>query len=338
MFRSLKKSLLFATIFLALVGCSQMPRPTIVLKPSPSEVALQQLNAKQQKDIEALDKRIKELSETFKVNFDANISLGSASVMSVYDTMLADSDKDQFDLAEMAGLEVAIKALPAPTLKDYRMTSETQRKLLSQQAEEIAKGKKEIEAQKKAADESKEAQRKAEEERDQIEADKITATNAFRTEKERLNGEIIKEKDAKTIEAELRVKEAADKKELQALIVKILMVVGVVAGIAAIVLKSPTAGLASAGAIGLAISVSFLPLWGLVVGLVGVFALIAGPIFYQYHEKNQALKNVVGATQEYKDANPEAFKSGLAQNLQEWNKDSKTAKVIDKTLKELNLK
>lgn len=332
------KGILIAALML-FAGCEHIPTPTFTLKPSKSEIALQELNAKQDDKIKELDEKIANFEKDYKFNFDANISLGSASVLSVYDTMLADPDKDQFDLAEIKGQEVAIKALPEPTLEDYRKTTETQRKLLSKQAEEIAKGKKEIEAQKQRAEESKLAQKKALEEKATIEKQKKDAEVEFNKKKEELNNQIVKEKNEKIAETEARVKEEQDKKDLQKLIVKILMIFGVIAAVAAVVIKSPTAGFASAGAIALAISVSFLPMWALIVGLVLVFAMLALPIIIKYFEKHRALKNVVGATQDYKVQNPEAYKNGLKKNLEEWHEgDKKSVNTVEKTLKELNLK
>lgn len=339
MLRFLKKALFVATFAVMVAGCSQLPTPTLVIKPSKAEQALIAANAEHEKNIKDLNAKIAELSKNFQTSFDANISLGSASVLSVYDTMLADPDKDKFDLAEMKGLEVAIKALPEPTLADYRKTTETQRKLLSDQAKEIEQGKAEIEAQKKIADDNKAAQKKALEEKAAIEAAKAASEEAFSKEKDKLQEDIKNEKNAKIAEQSKNLEDEKAKKELQMLVVKILMGVGIVAGIAAFFLKSPTAGIAAAACIALAISVSFLPTWALICGLVCVFGLLLFPFIHGYIQKKKALEHVVGATQDYKNDHPDEFKAGIANNLNEWNKEhADVAKTIDKTLKDIRLK
>lgn len=331
--------MLFISCLLAVAGCGHFPTPVISIKPSAAEMELKQALQERDAKVAELEKKITDLDKLFKDKFDANISLGAASVWSVYDTMLADPDKDKYDNAEIAGIEVAIKALPQPTLSDYKKTSETQRKLLSEQAEEIARGKAEIEAQKKLTEESKKEQEKILAEKARIEEQKIAAAKDFENKKRELDNKILLEQKEKTAEAQERLRQEQENKDLKALIVKILMVVGVIAGILAAVTKTVTPAICSAAAIGLAIAVSFLPLYMIVIGLVVIFSLIAFSIFLKFKESHQALKNVVGATQEFKNENKELFKNGLAKNLDEWNSSNpKTVKVIDNTLKELNLK
>lgn len=331
------KTLLF--IFLSFFcGCSYIPFE-VVHKKSETEVKLQTIISEQEIKISELNKKMTAAESEFKKNFDANVSLGTASVWSSYDTLLSEPTKSKYDLAAIDGLNVAISALPEPSIKDYKSTSETQRKLLSEQAVLIEQGKKEIEQYKNSAEESKQAQAQLQTQISNLNSEKSQIQTSFEQEKEKLTSEIIKQKNDKLVASEEAIKAAQEKKDLQMLVVRILMVFGVIAGIVAALAKNKTIALASAAAIILAISVSFIPTYILVLLLVGVFGIAGFGLFNEYKEHKTALKNVVGATQEFKTSNEEVFKEGLAKNLQEWNKeDPKVVATIDKTLKDLNLK
>jgi len=333
----------FAMLF---ASCNHMPRPVIKMKPSPSEVALAELNTKQAEDMKKLQIQLIEAADKFKREFDANVSLAAASVMSVYDTMLADPTKDKYDVAEMAGLEVAKKALPEPSLADYRKTTETQRKLLSELAQEVENGKKEIEVQKAQADASKIAQEKALAEKAALEAKKIEDEKTFQAEKDLLNEKIKQEKEQSIADAQeaARQEKLKGRKELEKYVVTILMIVGVIAGIISFIVKgpmqmfAPAPAVASAGAIGLAIAVSFLPTWAIIGGLAIVFGLIITAVIMEWKQEKDGNDVMVGAIHEEKTENPEKFKTGLGAKLDDWNKDKPKVKArVTKKVKALNL-
>ncbi len=342
----LKYSIAFATLAMLFAGCAHMPRVVLKTEPSKSEVALAELNAKQVEDIKKLNIQIIQTAEQFKREFDANVSLAAASVMSVYDTMLADPVKDKYDAAEMAGLEVAKTALPEPTLADYRKTTETQRKLLSELAKEVQDGKVEIEKQKAEAEASKAAQEKALAEKAALEAKKIEDEKTFIVEKEMLNDKIKAEKDASIAQAQeaVRLEKEKGRKDLEKWVVRALMIMGVLAAILSYVVKgpmqlfAPAPAIASAGCIGLAIAISFLPTWAIFSGLAVVFGLITFAIVREWKEEKDGNDIMVGAIHEEKAENPTKFKTGLGAKLDDWNKDKPKFKArVDKKVKALNL-
>lgn len=338
-------AIMFATA-MGIAGCNHMPKFAVKVEPSKSEIALQQLNTKQAEDLKKLQIQLIEAADKYKREFDANVSLAAASVMSVYDTMLADPVKDKYDDAEMKGLEVAKTALPEPTLADYRKTTETQRLLLSELAQKVEDGKKEIEAQKEQAKASKVAQEKALADKAALEAKKIEDEKTFQAEKDLLNEKIKAEKEQAIADAAeaARQQKLAGRKELEKWVVGALMIIGVLAGIASFLIKGPTqvvnpsAAAASAAAIGLAIGVTFLPTWAIGLGLAVVFSLIITAVIMEWKAEKDTADVAVGAIQEEKAENPEQFKKSLAAKLDDWNKDKPKVKArVSKKVKALNL-
>lgn len=346
MVRTLRKYFLAVFVALSFAACQHMPLPTITIKPSAAETQLAELVKKQDADNKVLNQKIADAEATFKSKFDANISLGTASVMASLDTLNADPAKSEFTLAAIPALEVAVAALPQPTLADYKKTAETQRKLLSKQASEIEAGKKEIEAQKGDAKASKDAQAKALADKAAVEKEKGDAEITYNAEKDRLSKLAIQQtNDAAQLRAEqdaAKLATSESRKNLEKWVVTILMIVGVIAGIIAAVVKGPTqlvnpmAALASAACIGLAIGVSFLPMSYLIGALAILFGLILFVVISEWRKQKSIGSALAGAQAEYITANPT---STLAAHVEEWTgKDTKVAKLIDDTQKQLNVK
>lgn len=360
MFRSIKKSLFVGLLALSLAGCGSYPLPHVVIPPTKAEQQLTELNkqheakiAELQTEKDAFTKKIADLEQTFKFKFESNLSLGSANLMAGYDTLLADPAKTKYALAALPAFEVAIAAFPPPTLKDYQSALSTQRKLLSDQANEIAKGKEEIAAAKAQATQTKADLEKIKSDKEAIEKQKADIEKAklaeaeqFGKETTRLSGEITKEsKEAAELRAAQdadKLKKAQDRKDLEKWVVTILMIVGVVAGIIAFVVKGPTqllnpmAALASAASIGLAIGISFLPLAWLIAALAALFGLIVTVVILEWKKEKATANGLAGAQAEYIEANPT---SNLASHVEEWvGKDTKISKLIEDKVKQLNVK
>lgn len=338
------------------VACSHVPIPSVVIKPSAAEIALQELVTKEKAKRVELEEKLKNAETVFKQNFDANLSLGAASVMAGLDTLIADPSKTKFTTAAIPAFEVAVQALPPPSLTDYKKTVETQRKLLSDQQKEIEAGKKEIEEQKGLAVASKEAQKKAQEEKAAIQAEQTKAAQEASAEKSRLSAQLAEQKNEtirasetaralEAAEAARKVKDAEDKKDLQRLLIYILMGAGAIAGVLAYFLKSPgslfnpTLGFVAGSAIALAIAISFIPGWiiavvsGLVV-LVGIYGFIR-----PYIDFKDVAHVAVGGIQEHKaEITKATFKKTIGKKLKSWTGgDPKLESKIDKVTKDLNL-
>ncbi len=361
MFSKFKKYAAILAISLSLVGCMHLPSIGLDIKPSKAEQALVVLNKAQEvknKELEdknrELDEKIKSAEATFKSNFDSNISLGTASVMAGFETLVADPVKSKFTIAAIPAFEVAIKAFPQPTFEDYKKTIATQHKLLSDQASEIEAGKAEITAQKGEALAAKEAQKKAlddkanlEKEKAIVEKEKVDAKAAFENEKQRLTDLAFKEKtDAIAAEKTKADKDAAERKDKQQrLLLYILMAVGVISGVLSVVIKgpgqlfNPIFAMVSGAAIGLAVALTFLPIVyvGSALGVLFLAGIVA--FIIEFKKYRDIAKVTVGATQDHRNVDPAAFKEGIGTNLKEWTGgNAKLESNIDKLAKDLNVK
>lgn len=282
----------------------------------------------------------------WKVISEQNFSIGTSNVWASLNTLYAEPNKTKYTFAAIEGLKLAKKALPTPKAEDYEKALSSQQDLISDLADEIARGKKKIAEQEKAIDEANKEQAKLQEEKKKVETEKTNLENAHNVKVFELKDEALKEKNTALLQKQKEIdeKDAKDKSELQKLIVKILMVVGVVAGIVAFVVKgpgqliNPLAAIASASAIGLAVGVSFLPTWMLIVALSVVFMLVIGTILYEVKRYRDIAKVGVGAIQERKNENPDEHKN-LAPILKSWTGGNQTLeKNIDKLAEELNTK
>ncbi len=346
MHRSIKKFMLMAALALSLAGCQHLPRVGLTVQPSASEVKLIEINKEHEKKQEELKKKIEELSKSFQTKFDSNLSLASANVYAALDTLEADPFKTKYTLAAIPALEVAKAAIPQPTVKDLQEANSSQRKMLSEQATEIAKGKAELEVKKQEALASKEAQEKILAEKSAIEKAKSEEAVAHTKTVIELKDSAIKEKNelAAAKQKEIDDAKAADKKELQSLIVKILMGFGILAAIIAFVIKGPAqlfnpfAAVLSAASIGLALAIAMLPTWAWVAGIGLLFAGIIFTILYEVKRYRDIAKVSVGAIQERKNVDPEGHKD-LAAHLKDWTGGNvKLEQNIDNLAKELNQK
>ncbi len=360
MFASIKKYLFICLLGLSLAGCASYPLPRIVIPPTKAEQQLTELNKQHEIKNAELEKKnadyakqITDLEASFKVKFESNLSLGAANLMAAYDTLMADPVKDKYFQAALPALDVAITAFPKPTIQDYQVSLATQRKLLSDQATEIAKGKEEIANAKAQATQTKAdldkitADKKiVEQEKAEIAAAKSAEAESFGKETTRLAGEVSKETRAA---AELRaeqdaqkIKNAESRKGLEKIVVIILMIVGIGAGVISFTMKGPLqlfnpgAAIVSAACIGLAITISFLPLAWLIAALAFVFAIIVTVVILEWKKEKTTANGLAGAQAEYLEANPA---STLASHIEEWvGKGSSTAKLIEDKVKELNVK
>jgi hypothetical protein len=349
------KSILIGSLLL-LAACQHMPMPTLVIKPSPAEIALQELATKETAKNKELQAKIDNAELTFKQKYEANVSLGAASVMAGLDTLNAEPNKTKYTLAAIPALEVAVTALPQPSLEDYKKTSETQRKLLSELASEVQKGKEEIAAQKGEALAAKEAQRKALEEKARIEKEKSDFAATVASEKEKLNNENIKFKNDALIASEnaralqaaeetRKLAEANSKKDMQQKLIYIFMGFGLLAAVASYLVKSPGAlfnpllGMVAAASVGLAIALSFVPTW-VIATISGVLVVGAGvALFLSFKDFKDVAEVAVGGVQEHKNEDPQGFKAGVAKKLDEWSAHNpKIRDQIDKLAKQLNVK
>lgn len=360
MHHTFKKLFLSGLLALTVAGCSHIPLPHITIPPTKAETELieanklhEAKNAELQAKNDAFTQQIAGMEASFKVKYDSNLSLGTANVMAGYDTLIADPNKNKYTLAAIPALEVATAALPTPTVKDYQSALSTQRKLLSDQATELAKGKEEIANAKTQATETKAALDKITADKAQVEKEKTALAAAklaeaenFGKETTRLAGQITTEsKAAAELRAEqdaAKLKKAEERKDLEKLVVTILMIIGVVAGIIAYVFKSPlqlfnpTAAIASAAAIGLAIAISFLPLGWLIGGVCAIIAMVVAAVIIELRKEKATSSGLAGATAEYLEKNP---LSDLGQHIEEWvGKGTKTAKLIEDKIKDLNVK
>ncbi len=358
--RSLKKYLNIAVLAICMAGCAHLPLPMVTLKPSKAEQELTELNKQYEvknaafaAQNEDFAKKMKSFESEFKLKFDSNLSLGSANLLAGYDTLLADPVKSKYALAAMPAFEVAIAAFPQPTVKDYQSALSTQHKLLSEQASEIAKGKEEIEAAKAQAVKTKADldkiaadKAKIEQEKEDLVKAKLAEAEKFGKETTRLSAEVTKESTAAAnliaSEAAQKIKDAESRKSLEKWVVTILMIVGVIAGIVAFVIKgpmqvlNPMAALASAACIGLAVGISFLPLPYIIAGLAVIFGLIITVVILEWKKEKGTANGLAGAQAEYMEAHPT---SSLASHVEEWvGKDTKTAKLIEDKVKQLNVK
>jgi len=326
-------------------GCNSLPRPTLTIQPSKSEVALQELAQKQEERIKALNEQIEQLDKKHKNFFDSNISLGTASVWAAIDTLSLDPNKNKFSFAALAALDVAKSALPEPTIADYKRTLETQRKLLSEQEKEIAAGKVEIEKQKGEALAAKAAQEQILAEKATLEKKKEEERVAFEQQKEELQKKAIEEKNLAIAKANKEANEAEAKKKaaLEKLVVYCLMGFGLLAGVGAVMIKGPTQmfnpslGLFAAVCVGLAITVSFLPLWVLITAFGIVFTLAIGAVIKAWKDAEDDADIAAGAIQNFRQEDEKLFKEKLAPKLEDWSKDKPKAKVrTQKRVKKLN--
>jgi hypothetical protein len=361
MFCSFRKYMSAVLLAVFMAGCAHIPLPTVTLKPSKAETELVELNKQheaknaelEQKNAEFAKKMV-DMEASFKVKFDSNLSLGAANLMAGYDTLIADPAKSKYALAAIPAFEVAITAFPQPTVKDYQQALSTQRKLLSDQATEIAKGKEEIAAAKAQATQTKADldkitadKAKVEQEKADLAKAKLAEAETFGKETTRLAAEVTKQvNDAATLRAQQdaqKIANAESRKALEKWVVTILMIIGVVAGIIAFVIKGPTqmlnpmAALASAASIGLAIGVSFLPLGYLIGALALLFGLIVTVVILEWKKEKTVANGLAGAQAEYISQNPT---SSLVTNVEEWvgGKESKIAKFIEDKQKQLNVK
>jgi hypothetical protein len=347
MSRTFKKYAFMALLAVTLVGCQHVPRVGVTIQPSPAEVKLMEINKEHERKQAELQKQIDELAKSFQVKFDDNISLGSANVWASLDTLVADPDKDKYTLAAIPALEVAKAALPQPTVKDLQAANASQRKLLSEQAEQIKQAKEELEAKKQEALASKEAQKKILEEKAAIEKAKSDAEVAHGKEVIELKDQAIKEKNelAAAKQKEVDDAKAAKDAEMKKYLIKILMGIGILAAIIAFVVKAPgslmntSAALVSAGAIGLAVAIGVLPTWAWITGLGVLFGGIIWALLHPLFKYKEIAKVGVGAIQEQKNENPEQFKATLATKLKDWTGGKAgLEKDIDKLAEELNVK
>ena len=346
MLRRLKQLTLVILFFVLSAGCGHVPSMRVTIGPSKVEQQLIIENKAFQERMAALVKELESLETQYKLEYDKSTSLGTSNLWASLDTLYADPFKTKFTFAAIDGLNLAKAALPQPSSANYEKALSTQRDLLSEQATEIARGKKTIEQQAIEIAASQKAQEDISIAKDKIEKEKLNLEDTHGKKVLELKDAAIQDKDNALLQKQKEIddKEAKDKAELQKLIVKILMVVGVVAGIISFVIKgpgqiiNPLAAIASASAIGLAVGVSFLPTWMLIVSLSIVFFLVIATILYEVKRYRDIAKVGVGAIQERKNANPEEHKN-LAPVLKSWTGGNQTLeKNIDKLAQELNVK
>lgn len=347
MMKCVKKFMFVAALAIALAGCQHLPRIGMEVKPSPAEVKLIEINKEHEKKQAEFEKRIADLQASFNTKFEANLSLGSSNVWAALDTLAADPTKNKYTLAAIPALEVAKAALPQPSVADLQAANKAQRQLLSEQAEEIAKAKADLEAKKQEALASKEAQARILKEKEEVEKAKaneaIAHSNNVIALKDEANKEIRALAAAK--QKEVDDAKAAKDAEMKKYLIKILMGIGVLAAIIAFVIKAPgslmntSAALVSAGAIGLAVAIGVLPTWAWITGLGLLFGGIIWALLHPLFKYKEIAKVGVGALQEHKNENPEDFKAKMAVKLKDWTGGKATLeKDIDKFAQELNVK
>lgn len=334
-----KKQLFLFFVCIAFTGCQHMPTPTFNIKPSASETKLAEEKVKIEKEVNSLNEKIENLQTTKQQEFDKNISLASGSARAVYETMLAKPTKDNYDLAEMAGVEVVIDALPEPSFADFKRALDTQRKLISSLTKEVEIGKKEIEQQKEELKESKFIQQQAESEKFRLENEKSSIVSRFEMERNELQNKIVAEKNIVIGALQKVAENEAFKNNLIGWMVRFLTVIGAAMILIGFMMKSKLMLGAGVCAIVLALFSIHLPAWLFITAAATVFVLAIAAAVVKYLESKKVNNEIIGAVEEYKKENPEQYKVGLKKNLKEWTcGNERTENVIEETLKELNLK
>jgi hypothetical protein len=338
------KKVFVVLMFCILTSCNT---DNFTIKPDTSkfDAKIEQLRVDTDKRIDEKVKEISQVTADKDKKIADNLQLASGLAYSIYvlnNTKLQPTRVDTligFNAAEL------VTRLPGLTPAQLIQTTADIKKELDEKATTIAdlntKYGASLEQAKKDKAAIEEAQKVIEQKKkdvEQIEKDrnsKLTDLQNKRHENDQL----------KINEANQAAKDAEDKKELIALLIKIFVGIGVVAAVASYALRNIVLAAASAGAFGLAIFIAFLETWMVITaGSVVVVIAIAGISLQLWNKHKEHLKEsdanerLVGAIQDYKVSSPDIFQSTLATHLTAWTEDSKEFKsLVEDKLKKLNL-
>jgi hypothetical protein len=249
------------------------------------------------------------------------------------------TNPDRIDYIQRVRMEAAFVKLPTPdaqTLIDEKkaLSKELDEKNMSisqleqkyKEKEDEAKKQKEIIAAQEESIKSKEAEKtKLQQE-----------ASAKEIELRKTQSEKQREVIAKQTE-DLKAKEARERQIR--ILIYVFTGVGLLTAIGAYALKSLELAGVSAGCFSLAMLCAVLSPLQLAFSALAILLLTGFGLWRKYNKEKQTNIRVIGAVQEAKQENPEAYNSVLKDKLADWFKDHpKGEKHVEETLKELNLK
>lgn len=334
-------------------GCSSLPVKKSRLLDKEKEVATMRAerDAAEQKYIDAENAKKEEIVKSE----NNRISTGGAQAIAALGTLNADPNKDtnKYTGAAIAALEVTeLALLDKVETKDLIEAIHIQKKLISEQAEEVAKGKQEIGALKDEVNIAKGNELKLKEdiqkinnEKQEALAKKDTEINEKQTQVIKLQNEITSknEADAEAWRKENtfwnRINPFHDLgKGLGKLFgwIAIFVILGLILKVCSVlfpganVLQVFVKGMGTVVGGGLKLIFGWIP--NVLNGLHAVDKK-------DYDKEKKIADNAVGAVQELKYENPEVYNSVLKAKLLDWFKDTPGLEAeVEKKLKELNLK
>lgn len=334
-------------------GCSSLPVKKSRLLDKEKEVATMRAerDAAEQKYIDAENAKKEEIVKSE----NNRISTGGAQAIAALGTLNADPNKDtnKYTGAAIAALEVTeLALLDKVETKDLIEAIHIQKKLISEQAEEVAKGKQEIGALKDEVNTAKGNELKLKEdiqkinnEKQEALAKKDTEINEKQTQVIKLQNEITSknEADAEAWRKENtfwnRINPFHDLgKGLGKLFgwIAIFVILGLILKVCSVlfpganVLQVFVKGMGTVVGGGLKLIFGWIP--NVLNGLHAVDKK-------DYDKEKKIADNAVGAVQELKYENPEIYNEKLKDKLKDWFKDHpELEQEVEKKLKELNLK
>lgn len=341
--------LLAPAIFLA--GCNSLPKIDFTWPKSEQDKQIVQL----QKDLnyakEETQKILEEKESEIFTEETSRVSKGTSQVYAAHGTLEADPEPNKYTDAASGALGVAKEALPVPEVEDLLVAINIQKKLLSEQAEEIKVGKELLATASNEVVESKNKVTALEEEKKEIEKESTEVAAALGGQL--IDLELIRETERQKYLNKINSQAAAYQEEnsfwkrinpLNGLMrtfsslmfwVVLLVVFGVGLKIASIFFPGVGIIQAIVGGLGRVIG----GLGGLLFGWIPDALRGMNAVKYkEYKIQRQIADNSVGSIQELKYDNPEVYKKDLKPKLEDWNKDNPELKaIIAQKLKDLNL-
>jgi|GEM_PF-5178180 len=340
--------ILVSAIFLA--GCNSLPKVDFTWPKSEQDKEIVQL----QRDLEYAQKEtqkvLKEKDSEIVAEETSRISKGTSQVYAAHGTLEADPEPNKYTGAASGALAVAKEALPVPEVEDLLAAIEIQKKLLSEQAEEIKLGKELLATASNNVVESKNKVTALEKEKSKIEKESAEAAAA-------LGGQLIDLEATREVERQAYLNkissQAAAYQEENSFWKRINPLNGLARTFSSlmfwVVLLVVIGG-------GLKIASIFFPGVGIIQAIVGGLGRVLGGLggllfgwipdalrgmnavkYKEYKVQRQIADNSVGAIENFREENPEDYITKLKPKLEDWNRDNPELKsIIKKKAYDLN--
>lgn len=323
-----------------LSGCSYIATKAGYEKKQATELKIEQI--KQEKIIE-LDKKTKEIEKAheslilqIKKNFQetANWLYGSFVASELV------QNPDRLDKIIALRIKTAMAFAPAPTPEAIL----EQNRLLKEELDEVKISNEELKVRynekEKEAKLAKQAEREREADIQRIKDEKIKIEQEYNIKIVSAQNELNKIND-QIIASERKNTENKQKEEkLQRLIIYFLMGGAALFGAAAALTRGRTIEFAIGAicCVGLACAVPFIEKWMVIAGIISLFIIIIGIIYYKMYQEKKIADSSVGAIQELRNEDENLYIKKIKPKLEEWHGESKsTKKRLHNKLKDLNL-